>query len=87
MKRSRTAAIGSAPATIAGVIPVSEVMKGGMGREGLTREENSSATAPSRTRTAPISVISAPAPRPVVSRSTTIQWPLGAGVPTASRLG
>ena len=54
---------------------------------GNPREENSSTTAPLRTRTAPISVISAPAPRPVVSRSTTTQWPREAGVPTASRLG
>ena len=87
MKHSRTAPIGSASATIAGVMPVSDVMNGGIGREGFTREENSSTTAPSRTRTAPISVISAPGPRPVVSRSTTIQCPLEAGVPTASRLG
>ena len=87
MKHSRTAPIGSASDTIAGVMPVSDVMNGGIGREGFTREENSSTTAPSRTCTAPISVISAPGPRPVVSRSTTIQCPLEAGVPTASRLG
>ena len=87
MKRSRTDAIGSASATMAGVMPVRDVMNGGIGREGFTREENSSTTALLRTRTAPISVISAAAPRPVVSRSTTIQWPLEAGVPTASRLG
>ena len=86
MKRSRTEAIGSASATIAGVMPVSDVMNGGMGREGRAREENSSVMRPSRTETAPISVISAPAPSPVVSRSTTTQCPREAGVPTASRL-
>ena len=51
-------------ATMAGVMPVRDVMNGGIGREGLTREENSSTTAPSRTRTAPISVILRPPPGP-----------------------
>ena len=45
--RSSTEVIGSAFATIAGVIPVSDVMNGGMGREGFTSEENSSMMAPS----------------------------------------
>ena len=66
-------------------MPVSDVMNGEWDA-GAREGENSSVMRPSRTETAPISVISAPAPSPVVSRSTTTQCPREAGVPTASRL-
>ena len=67
-----TAASRGAAASIQSLIPVRSAMPGGTGTPGLTSEANSPSRRPSRTRTAPISVIAAASgDHPVVSRSTT----------------
>ena len=67
-----TSAGAGAAATIWLLIPVRVSMSGGTGMAGSTSVENSPRTRPSRTRTAPISVIRASCgDQPVVSTSTT----------------
>ncbi len=64
--------IGGAAITMASVIPVRTVMKGGIGPPGLTKVWNSPMISPPRIFTAPISVMESDwAEPPVVSRSTT----------------
>lgn len=83
---SASAAVG-ARATIASVMPVSALISGGMPVPGWTSVWNSPSTSPPRTRTAPISVMDASGPDPVVSRSTTTKDVAASGWPRSSRLG
>ena len=67
-----TAARAGAPTRSPGLMPVSRLICPGSGPSIETNVDNSARTAPPRTRTAPISVISSvPGLVPVVSRSTT----------------
>jgi hypothetical protein len=72
-RNDRSAATaGGARRTMASVIPVSSVMSGGIGPDGLISEKNSPVTCPPPIRTAPISIICAcSGSQPVVSTSTT----------------
>lgn len=83
-----TAPIGGAWPTMASVIPVSDVIAGGMGACGLTSAENSLAGAPGLSLIAPISVMAAEsASQPVVSTSTTIRSARGRNGATGSSPG
>ena len=66
--RGSTWEISGCPLTISFVIPVSSVIKYGIGSPGSTRASKRSMTSPNWTFTAPISVIMA-FPIPVVSKS------------------
>lgn len=68
------------------VMPVSRSMIGGMAQPGSTSIANSPTISPSRTLTAPISVIPSACGRPpVVSRSTTTNVHSLSGVPRSSK--
>src|SRR5690606_555205 len=76
-----------ASATIALEIPVSTVMKAGIGVLGRTSVWNSPMTSPPRTVTAPISVMPQSAGEPpVVSRSTTTNVTSDRGTPKSSNV-
>ncbi len=73
-------------ATMASVMPVRTLMKGGIGAPGRTRVWNSPSTSPPRTLTAPTSVIDASwGDPPVVSRSTTTKVTSWSGDPSSSK--
>ena len=73
-------AAGPAPARSRSRMPVSRLMRGGIGMPGSTRRESVPTCSPPSSRTAPISTMRAPAPTPVVSRSTTVQAASSSGV-------
>ena len=87
MKPGTATAWEGAAATIASVMPVRTWIIAGMGTEGRTRVWNSPSTSPPQTFTAPISVICASDPAPVVSRSTTQKAVVRRWDPRSSKLG
>jgi hypothetical protein len=85
-KDGRTAWILGASHTMAWVMPVRIVMKGGIPVPGLTRVWNVPMTSPPQYLTAPISVISHElADPPVVSRSSTQKVTACSGTPRSSK--
>src|SRR4029453_4790113 len=75
-----------AVATMRSVIPVSTATNGGVGSPGLARLWTPPSSGPPHTLTAPISVIAARGPAPVVSRSTTTNVASRSGVPSSSNV-
>ncbi len=86
-KLGSTWAIRGWVATIALVMPVRTAITAGMWPPGLTSVWYSPTTSPPHTLTAPISVICASGPLPVVSRSTTQKVICDRGVPRSSKDG